>query len=87
MGEPRSAAVLGVLPPVVEMQGFCLCVQARLRALTAFLEVRRLTLLRPGHCHLRSASARNVCTVRAARFAVLILVLVYCIHFLNALWR
>ncbi len=29
MGEPRSAAVLGVLPPIVEMRGFCLCVQAR----------------------------------------------------------
>jgi hypothetical protein len=28
MREPGSAAVLGVLPPVVEMQGFCLCVQA-----------------------------------------------------------
>ena len=28
LGEPSSAAVLGVLPPIVEMQGFCLCVQA-----------------------------------------------------------
>ncbi len=48
MGEPGSAAVLGVLPSVVEMQGFCLCVQARLEGADRIFRSTALVAIKDG---------------------------------------